>query len=285
MKNTVDLHVHSSCSDGTCTPSELVSYAKKQGLCAFALTDHDTTAGIDEAAAAAAKLGVELIAGIEFSTEYHGRDIHIVGLDIDYNSAVFSKELSRFRSSRALRNQKMIRKLREEGGIDISAKQMQERFGESVWTRAHFARYLFEHGYVSEMWDAFKTYVGEDCPYFVPREKVTPAQAVDLILRTGGIPILAHPLLYALDEPDMDELILSLKKCGLIGLETFYATYTPLEELHALRLAEKHGLLPSGGSDFHGSNKPDINLGSGRGNLSLPYELLQNLRDRRTHYE
>lgn len=276
----IDLHVHSDCSDGTFRPSELVDYALQKNLAAFALTDHDTTAGLEEAFQAAEGTSLEVIAGIEFSTEYHGRDIHIVGLDIDYQHPGFISQLQCFRDSRNIRNEKMIQRLHD-GGIDISVAQMQEAFGDAVWTRAHFARYLLEHGYVKEMSEAFERYIGEHCPYFVPREKVTPAQAVNLIFRTGGIPVLAHPMLYHLDADDMDELLISLKKSGLMGIETLYSTHSASEERLVRQLAKTHGLLISGGSDFHGSNKPHIDLGCGRGNLNIPYEILKNLRDRR----
>lgn len=278
----IDLHVHSNRSDGTFTPSELVDYALKKNLAAFALTDHDTTSGLAEALQAAKDTPLEVIAGIEFSTEYHGKDIHIVGLDIDYTSPEFSSQLQYFRDSRNIRNEKMIHRLHD-GGINISVAQMQEAFGDAVWTRAHFARYLLEHGYVKDMPEAFKCYIGEHCPYFVPREKVTPVQAVNLIYRTGGIPILAHPMLYHLDADDMDALLSSLKKAGLMGIEALYSTHSALDEQLVRRLAKTHDLLISGGSDFHGSNKPDIDLGTGRGNLQIPYNVLKNLRDRRKH--
>ncbi len=276
----IDLHVHSSCSDGTFSPAELVSYAREKGLAAFALTDHDTTAGLAEASAAAEGTGMEIIPGIEFSTEYCGRDIHIVGLDIDFEHPEFVEQLHDFRDSRNVRNRKMIRRL-QEGGIDISEYRMRESFGDAVWTRAHFARYLMDHGYVREMKEAFEHYVGDHCPYYVPREKVTPAQAVDLIFRTGGIPILAHPMQYHLDEEGIRLLLSSLKEAGLMGTEAIYSTHSAEEESMIRRLTDDLDLLISGGSDFHGSNKPHIDLGCGRGNLVIPYEILQQLRDRR----
>ena len=175
----------------------------------------------------------------------------------------------------------MIAKLHDLGNIDISWEQMEAAFGKAIWTRAHFARYLKDHGYVKEMKEAFSRYIGDDCPYFVPREKVSPAQAVRLIRSTGGIPILAHPLLYRLTEEGLLTLIEELKNAGLLGIEALYSTHTPEEESFVLRLARRQGLLISGGSDFHGSNKPSISLGTGRGNLRIPYELLEKLREAR----
>ena len=147
-----------------------------------------------------------------------------------------------------------------------------------VWTRAHFGKYLLEHGFVSDIKEAFSRYLGDGCCCFIPREKVTPIQAVELIRLAGGIPILAHPMLYHLDDAAMDELIISMKEAGLIGIEALYSTYTNDEEEHVYMLAEKHNLVLSGGSDYHGSTKPDIDLGSGRGNLQVPYDFLTRLR-------
>ncbi len=277
----IDLHVHSTYSDGTLTPYELAKLAKDTGLTAFALTDHDTVDGIPDALSACQEFEIELIPGIEFSTEYQGKDIHIVGLELDWQSPRFLSEVHLFQDSRNIRNRKMIAKLHDLGNIDISWEQMEAAFGKAIWTRAHFARYLKDHGYVKEMKEAFSRYIGDNCPYFVPREKVSPAQAVRLIRSTGGIPILAHPLLYRLTEEGLLTLIEELKNAGLLGIEALYSTHTPEEESFVLRLARKQGLLISGGSDFHGSNKPSIALGTGRGNLKIPYELLEKLREAR----
>ena len=277
----IDLHVHSDCSDGTFTPEELVSLAKGQGLSCFALTDHDTVKGFSAALAAGKREGIEVLPGIEFSTEYHGKDIHIVGIEFDYESPYFLSEIRRFQDSRKVRNQKMIDKLRTDGGIDISWETMEAAFGEAVWTRAHFARYLLDHGYVKEMAEAFSRYIGDTCPYFVPREKVTPGQAVRLIRKTGGIPILAHPLQYHLPDEELKNLVLQLKQDGLIGIEALYSTHSPMDESYVRRLARTQGLCISGGSDFHGSNKPAIFLGTGRGNLKISYDILKQLREAR----
>ena len=165
----IDLHVHSNESDGTYTPSELVDYAIEKGLAAFALTDHDTTKGLAEAIRASRGKPVEVIPGIEFSTEYEGRDIHIVGLDFDFEDQEFQSQLKRFRDSRDLRNEKMIRKLNE-AGIKLTWEDMEKRFGEAVWTRAHFARYMLDEGYIRDMSEAFERYIGDGCPCYVPRE-------------------------------------------------------------------------------------------------------------------
>ena len=334
-KNMVDLHVHSTCSDGTFTPEELVDYAIQKGLTAFALTDHDTVNGLDRAIRyaeelrqaqaaspvissrndaddrfpvsfsrndaatrlpvsfsrndAVARLPVssvadadvprvpEIIPGIELSTEYQGKDIHMVGLFIDYRQPEFAHYLEDFIRSRENRNEKMCALLREHD-IDITYEALLAEFPGAVITRAHFARYLLSHGYIQSMKEAFDRYVGDHCPCFVPREKVTPAQAVELILRAGGVPVLAHPILYHMSDDRLDTLVAELKKIGLVGIEAIYSTYNTAEERQIRGLAAKYDLKISGGSDFHGANKPKIDLGTGWGKLYVPDEVLEILR-------
>ena len=284
----VDLHVHSNRSDGTYSPSQLVDYAMEKGLAAFALTDHDSTDGLEEAISYAAELTAqgadvpEVIPGIEFSTEYQGGDVHIVGLYIDYKMESFQKALREFVDSRSSRNRKMCALLRE-AGIDITYEKLLAEFPDSVITRAHYARYLLEHGYIKSIPEAFDRYVGDHCPCYVPREKVTPAQAVQLTLDAGGFPILAHPVLYHMSDIRLDTLVSELKEAGLMGIEAVYSTYKPAEERGIRQLAEKYDLLISGGSDFHGTNKPGLDLGTGYGSLYVPYEVLQRIKERLLH--
>lgn len=280
----IDLHVHSNRSDGTLTPVELASYAAQKGLRAFALTDHDTLEGIPEAAKAAADLGIELIPGIEFSSAYQGQDVHILGLDLDGSNPDLKEEIRRFQQERQLRNQKMIDRMAADG-IRISRERMVAAFGDVLWTRAHFARYLQQEGYVKEMRDAFSTYIGDNCPYYVPRQKTSPSHVVRLIRKAGGIPVLAHPFQYRLDEEGLCVLIRSLKQAGLLGIEAIYSTHSPEQENEIRKLARNFGLCISGGSDFHGAHKPDIDLGCGKGNLRIPYEILERLRNARAASE
>lgn len=277
MKKNIDLHVHSNCSDGTLSPIELVELAHKKNLMAFALTDHDTTDGIKEAVIAAKSYDIELIPGIELSTNYQNQDIHILGLGIDTEDVYFQEELMKFQDSRDIRNIKMIGKL-QDAGIDITYDKMLARFSDSVWTRAHFARFLQDHNYVSNMWDAFPKYIGDDAPCFVPREKVTPFQAVQLIHEGGGYAILAHPLLYRLSNSRLDTLVMELKSSGLDGLEVMYSMNRKMDESDMKVLARKYGLKISGGSDFHGSNKPNIQLGTGKGNLNISYDVWKQIQ-------
>lgn len=285
----VDLHTHSNKSDGSCSPTKLVDYAIQKGLAAIALTDHDTTDGLAEAITHAAALSqsgqpsVEVIPGIEFSTKHEDKDVHIVGLYIAYDAPDFDAKLQEFVDSRTNRNIKMCNNLRE-AGIDITYGKLQERNPDAVITRAHYAAYLLEEGYVKSRQDAFSQYLGDHTKYFVPREKVTPAQAVELILQAGGIPILAHPPLYHMGKDRLDNLVSSLKEVGLMGIEVLYSTYTNQDERDMLNLASKYELLLSGGSDFHGANKPNLDLGVGYGKLFVPEEFLDKIKAvRRRH--
>ncbi|MBQ7780520.1 MAG: PHP domain-containing protein [Lachnospiraceae bacterium] len=286
----IDLHVHSNCSDGSFTPRELVEYALNHDITAFALTDHDTVAGLDEAIACARELSgkvceqnpegktVEVVPGIEFSTEYEGRDVHIVGLFIDYKSEVFRKHISDFVASRENRNEKMCALLREHG-VDITYEQLKAAFPGAVITRAHYARFLLENGYVKSMNEAFDRYVGDHAPCFIPREKVTPLQAVDLILAAGGVPVLAHPVLYGMSSARLEKLVSVLTDAGLVALEAIYSSYTNADTQGMQTLARRYGLLISGGSDFHGSNKPGLSFGTGYGSLYLHESILEALRN------
>lgn len=293
----IDLHVHSNRSDGTLSPSQLVDYAMEKGLKAFALTDHDTVDGLDEAigyaeslksaagkgtAQTSAALSAgdipEVIPGIEFSTEYQGQDVHVLGLFIDYHEETFRKQLKEFVDSRTTRNQKMCRLLTE-AGIPVTYEDMLAEFPDAVITRAHYAKYMLSHGYTKSMAEAFDRYIGDHCPCYIPREKVTPVQAVELVLKTGGVPILAHPVLYHMSDSRLDTLVRELTDAGLVGLEAIYGTYNAAEERQMRKLAAKYGLLISGGSDFHGSNKPGLDMGNGYGKLFIPCSLLDDIRN------
>lgn len=274
----VDLHVHSNKSDGSKTPSELVDIALSKGLAAFALTDHDTTEGLDEAMEYAKGKDIEVIPGIELSSEYKGRDIHIVGLFIEPENPDFQKHLVNFKESRVNRNNKMCQLLREEAGMDISYEKLQEEYPGSVITRAHYARYMLSHGYVKSLPEAFERYIGDHCKYFVPREKITPEDAVKLILGCGGVPVLAHPVLYKLGKEQLDILVAGLKEAGLQAIEAIYSTYTPSDERDIKALAKKYDLAISGGSDYHGDAKPGLLLGTGYGKLFVYDEILDKLK-------
>jgi len=277
----IDLHTHSTKSDGTYAPCELVRYAQRKGLNAIAITDHDTAEGIEEAVLTARELGEsapEVIPGVELSTEYKGKDIHIVGLYIDWKNNVFNEKLREFSDARIYRNRKMCRLLTE-GGYEISFEALQEAFPDTVITRAHFAQHLLDRGMISSIDEAFDKLIGDDCPYFVPREKITPHDAVDFLLQFGAVPVLAHPLQYKMTDAELCELVSSLCELGLAGIEVYYSTHKPADTAYLSRLADRFGLLYSGGSDFHGSRKKNLDLGTGYGHLYVPETILPAIKE------
>lgn len=279
-KRCVDLHVHSTKSDGSLSPSDLVLEAKKKGLKAFALTDHDTVDGIEEAMAASIGSGVTVIPGIELSTEYEGKDIHIVGLLIDKEQPAFKEKIQEFVDSRILRNRKMCQKLTE-AGIPLTYEELLAEFPGAVITRAHYAQILLKKGYTKSVKEAFERYIGDRGPCFIPREKITPEDGVKLILSAKGIPVLAHPLLYGMGKERLQLLVERLKAVGLEAIEAVYCTNTPSEEVQMRELAKKNSLLISGGSDFHGSAKPGLEMGTGYGKLYVHGEILDALKKRK----
>ncbi len=276
----IDLHTHSNCSDGTYTVKELIDYAHEKNLAAIALTDHDTVDGLDEAIeyTKANYPDMELVPGIEFSTVEEGKDVHIVGLYIDHHKEAFKAKLTRFIESRTSRNVKMCDRLREEAGIPITFEELTAAYPGAVITRAHYARFLVERGYVNSRQEVFDRYIGDHAPYYVEREKISPEEAIGYVLEAGGVPVLAHPILYHFSDRKLDALVARLKDAGLKGIEAIYSTYSPSEERQIKELATKYDLLISGGSDFHGANKPKIDLGCGMGKLFLPEDLLESIR-------
>lgn len=278
----IDLHVHSTCSDGTLSPTELVDYAIQKGLSAFALTDHDCVEGLDTILSYAKSLpnAPEIIPGIELSTDENGQEVHMVGLFIDHHNPEFNQYLQEFIASRTTRNKKMCLLLQEHG-MNITYEELEAEFPGAVLTRAHYAKLLLKHGYVKSIKEAFERFLGDHCPCYVSREKITPVMAIDLIKKAGGLAILAHPILYHMSDARLDALVQKLKEAGLTGIEAIYSTYSPAEERQIRKLATKYDLLLSGGSDFHGENKPGLDLGTGYGKLYVPEEVLLALKKAR----
>ena len=273
----IDLHTHSTASDGSCTPTEVMEAAVNAGLAAVALTDHDTMQGVPEAMEAAEKLDIECIPGIELSAVYGDREVHIVGLFLDPRDSVLAKRLDSFRQIRKQRNLRMIEKM-QAAGVDITMEKVRDLEGDAVITRANLARYLVHVGYAVSIKEVFDKYLSPGLPFYVPKTGVTPEDAVRAIRDGGGTAILAHPLLYDFTPAQLDTCIELLKNYGLQGIETYYSTYSPADERNMKRLADRHGLLWSGGSDFHGSVKPHIQIGKGMGYLVIPYDILDKLR-------
>lgn len=284
-RKIIDLHVHSTESDGTLTPEEVVAAAKEAGLSAIALTDHDTCSGVAKAKKAAAECGMELIPGIELSTSHtfpngKEKEIHVVGLFIDTKNQALLDKTAEFRACRDSRNEKMVEALQKEG-FPITMEALLAENPDCVITRANIARFLLNHGCIKSISEAFDKYIGDGCRCYVDRFKITPMEAVSLIKAAGGTAILAHPLLYHLSSDYLQKLIDDMKEAGLDGIEAIYSTYSTGDEQLVKKLARENGLLISGGSDFHGSNKPDIHLGTGRGSLYIPYSVLEDIKTAR----
>ena len=218
--------------------------------------------------------------GVELSTDYEGREVHILGYYIDENNHDFLARLHDFVDGRDIRNEKMVALLRKEG-FDITMKGLYEKFPDSVITRAHFARYLVDNGFVKNRETVFAQYLGDNCRCYVPREKITPFEAVRLIHLGGGLAFFAHPVLCHMNHNKLRSFVRDLKAEGLDGMEAVYSMNTPGDESNMLGLAHEFGLLVSGGSDFHGANKPHIRLGSGKGNLQIPYDILVQIKEHR----
>lgn len=272
--NYIDLHVHSSASDGSLTPEEVVTLAKEAGLRYFALTDHDTVDGVERALQYAKKYeNIDVIPGIELSCYYKNREIHIVGLFVNHRDKVFLEELAKLKQAREDRNEKMVQSF-VDAGIPITMEELKHGNPNSVITRAHFARILVEKGVCKNKTEVFDKYLGIGCPFYLPKPKVTPEHVLHLINQAGGTAILAHPYSYKFSKAEVETLLDTLIPLGLSGLECYYSTYDDgqIQELRSIALAKN--LLVSGGSDFHGVIKPDISIGTGRGNLRIPEKLL-----------
>jgi hypothetical protein len=273
----IDLHVHSTYSDGTVPPADLVKQANDLGLNAMALTDHDTLDGIGEARAAADGTPLEFIPGIELSCSYHDfKEIHIVGLYVNPNDE-FNDCLVKLKKSREERNLKVVEKF-SQLGINFTLEDIRRKYPNATLTRMHFADYLHSNGYVSSRSEAFDRYLNDHGPCFIPRKYLSPERAIELIRGAGGVPVLAHPVLYHLSDDVMEQMLKELKDLGLSAMECIYSTYTMGDELLMRKFAKKYDLLPSGGSDYHGDNKPTISLGTGKGHLFVPADILEPIR-------
>jgi len=271
MPSRADLHTHSTYSDGVLTPKQLVDYAYSRGVRILALTDHDITDGIPEALEAArAYPDMLLIPGIEMSTDVPGNEVHVLGYFIDWQDAEFQRVLARLRDSRVDRARRMVERLAELG-VPVSWERVRELASEGAVGRPHIAQALVEAGHVSSVNEAFELYLGRNRPAYVEREKMTPAEVVQLLRKVGGLAVLAHPREL---EGQLDGLLPELKAAGLVGMEVYYQDYTPEEIQRLLAWARRFDLLPLGGSDYHGLGGPQQRE---PGDIPLPDEPVQQL--------
>ncbi len=271
----IDLHVHTTASDGTASPTEAVQLAAALGLQAIAITDHDTIDGYREAAEAGIRCGVEVVPGIEISTEANGK-LHVLGYYIDPQSPAMVARLEKIVTDRDDRNRRIV-DLMVADGLPVDYPSLQERFG-GVIGRPHLAQVLVELGVVQDIPEAFARYVNRGGPYYLPRHFLSLEEACALIQSAGGVPVLAHPFQYRLDDEALRALLQRGKAAGLQGMECRYSGYSEEQSRYLEALAEEFGLRKTGGSDFHGERKKHIQLGSGTGDLQVPYRFLADLR-------
>jgi 3',5'-nucleoside bisphosphate phosphatase len=276
--NLIDLHTHSNASDGSLAPRELVACAVQKGAAAIALTDHDTVAGLPEALRAAEASRFELVPGLEISAEFTGGGMHILGYFIDHTDSSFQQELERLHQARRERNPQIIVRL-QELGIPITYDQVLALSGGQIG-RPHIAQAMLQIGAVQTLDEAFRQYLTKGAPAYVEKFRFSPDRAIALIRQAGGVPVLAHP--FTLNCTTREQLILlvrELKEKGLQGLECLYSEHTPEQTREYLALAEELDLRVTGGSDFHGRNKAGVEMLTGCGDLRIPYERLQSLKD------
>jgi predicted metal-dependent phosphoesterase TrpH len=270
MSSRADLHCHTTYSDGSLTPAQLVDRAVKRGVEVLALTDHDCTDGLPEALeAASSHPGFLLIPGIELSTDVPEDEVHVLGYFIDWQSPPFQERLDRLRGSRLSRGRAMVAKLRDLG-VNLSWDRVQEIAGEGAVGRPHIALAMLEGGHIKTLDEAFERYLSRNGPAYVEREKMVPTEAVELIAGVGGLPVLAHPAQLK----DLDRFLDELQGAGLVAMEVYYQYYGPEDIDRLLAVARRHDLLPLGGSDFHG-------IGGGHerdlGDIPLPFEPVEQL--------
>ena len=273
----VDFHTHSTCSDGTLTPKELVNHAKKSGLSAFALTDHDSVDGIKEAKEEAERIGIEFIPGIEFSAA-ENTETHIIGLFINPENETLLKTIEKLKGSRKRRMEEICFKLRNLG-MDITHDEALEIAGGNFVGRAHIAKLMVEKGYCETIKECFEKYIGLGKPAYAEKNELSAVEAVKAIRAAGGLAFLAHLNQTGYSLEQLEELLLKLQTAGLNGIEGYYPEYTAEQISDYRALAEKLSLCFSGGSDYHAAMKPHIQIGVGTGDLSIPYFVLQNMKN------
>ena len=278
LPREIDLHTHTTASDGSDEPAEVVRKAAQLGLQAIAVTDHDTVTGIPEALAEGERLGVEVIPGIEVSADYRGNRAHILGLFIDPYAESLRPVLDWADNQRLLRNGRIVEALAADG-FDISMAALLEEYPASMLGRPHIAEHLMNKGYVSSVQEGFERYLDKGRPYYRARERISLQEAARCIGAAGGIAIIAHPLQYRYDDEEVLRYIRTALDAGCTGFEAFYSEHSPDQQQRLLELAERLDVPVSGGSDYHGTRKPAIRLGSGISDgLAIPRRVLEVLR-------
>lgn len=272
LNKTCDLHIHSHYSDSTLTPQDIVKSAKAQGISCVALSDHDTVEGVVPTIEAGKECGIEVLAAVELSSEINGRDVHVLGYLLDVNDSYFINKLSQMQNTRVERMQQMIDKCKAFGIDNIVLEEVAALAQTDSLGRPHLAQILVQKKWVPNIKSAFDKYLADDAPAYVPKFKQTPAEAIELIHAAGGVAVLAHPMVSG-----VDELIPSFVAAGLDGLEVIYPNVSQTVQDFYQGIANKHGMLITGGSDAHGETKKHIYIGK----IQAPYEIVDALRIRK----
>lgn len=273
----IDLHLHTTHSDGSFSPAAVLEFAKAAGVTALAITDHDIVAGIPEAIEAGSRLGIEVIPGVEISSRHGESELHILGYCIDWRQPRLNERMKSLRESRHERNPRIIERLNELG-LDITYEEVRVLAGTESIGRPHIARVLMNKKMVASAKEAFDRYLAEGRPAYVPRQLPAPEEAVTWIREAGGVAVLAHPTWVKESSEGLSRLVEGLKEAGLGGIEVHYSTHNARQTDEYRSLAQRLNLLITGGSDFHGLTKPDIQVGTGRGELKVPGTLLEPLK-------
>jgi predicted metal-dependent phosphoesterase TrpH len=273
----IDLHTHSTASDGKLSPAELMRHAKAMGIEVIALTDHDTLSGLEEASEEAAKIGVELIPGVEISAENDPGTLHMLGYYVDPSDAELVETLSWLRGGRDDRNHIILAKLAELG-CPLEWDEVAALAGGESMGRPHIATAMVNRGYVSSFNDAFDRYLGKGAAAYTDRDKMTREIAIKCILSAGGLPVLAHPQTLSLSDGELSDLLSRLTSMGLVGVEVYYYSHSEEETALYLTLARRYDLIITGGSDFHGPGMIVTRLGVGRGNMKIPKSVADGLK-------
>jgi 3',5'-nucleoside bisphosphate phosphatase len=273
----IDLHLHTTHSDGSLSPTEVLRLAHKARVTVLAITDHDIVSAIPEAIAAGTELGIEIVPGVEISSCIGTSELHILGYCLRWQDVELNQRLAALRKSRHHRNPQIIERLRSMG-LDVSYEEVLALAGTDAVGRPHIARLLMDKKYVSSAKEAFDRYLAEGRPAYVPRELPQPADAIAWINAAGGVAVLAHPTWAKVSGEGLNTLLTTLKAGGLTGIEAHYSTHTKRQTTEYIDLAKRLDLLVTGGSDFHGITKPDIEVGFGRGDLKIPEGLIDPLK-------
>lgn len=271
----VDMHIHTIASDGTFTPEEVVKRAKSFGMKTIAITDHDTVDGLTEGKKTADEVGIEFIQGIEISCNVDNLEVHILGYFLNLEDEEFLAELEELKKARENRNKKVVEKL-EKCGIVMDMEKVKNMAPGNIISRVHIANYLVEIGAAASKNDAFEKYLGKNGAAYIPKENFPPERAVRMLHANGAFISMAHPKLITQNDGLLENMISELKKLGLGGLEAIYGTFTPAEKRKYKKMAKRHSLLVTGGSDFHGANREGVDIGD----TGLEYSQFRLIKER-----